>query len=274
MLDGVLQHADVLIFAKDLDGRFVMTNPAFDRAIQVAGGHIGRTDHDLFGAELAEVYRSNDKLMLASGERQVFSEDIDHPDGTSHTYRCTRFPLVDDDGTVMGIAGVSTDITELVAARAALERSASTDPLTGLLNRRAWDVRLGELVVDARRTGAPLVIAVIDLDNFKAYNDARGHNVGDALLQRFATTALSIVRSDDLFARWGGEEFILALPNTTSKSAEAILQRVMCSLPDLQTCSIGYATWDRTASLKETITRADAAMYRAKGLGRNQIVRA
>lgn len=274
MLDGVLQHTDVLIYAKDLDGRYVMTNPAFDRITKSSGGLIGRTDYDLFRVEIAGVNRRHDEIMLGSGERQVFSEELEHPDGAIHTYRSTKFPLVDDDGTVTGIGGVSTDITELAAARAALERSASTDPLTGSLNRRAWDDKLAALLEDARSTGAPLVIAVLDLDHFKAYNDAHGHNAGDVLLQRFAASAIALVRTGDVFARWGGEEFIVALPNTTTQDAEKILHRVKSSVPGAQTCSIGYATWDGVSPVSETVSHADAALYRAKRLGRDQIVRA
>jgi diguanylate cyclase (GGDEF)-like protein/PAS domain S-box-containing protein len=274
MLDGILQHTDVLIYAKDLQGRFVMTNPALQHITQVDGGVLGRTDHDLFDSETADVYRRHDEYIKATGERQVFDEALPHPDGTVHTYRSTKFPLIDDVGVVMGIGGVSTDITELAAARAALERSAATDPLTGSLNRRAWEVRLEVLLADAARDGAPLTIALVDLDNFKAYNDSHGHNRGDALLKDFAVAAVTSLRSSDVFARWGGEEFIVALPDTTLEQAAQILTRVRSSVPATQTCSIGYTTWDPGESPADAVTRADTALYRAKDLGRDQVVRA
>ncbi len=248
MLDGVLPHTDVLIYAEDLDGRFVMTNPVLEQITQVEGGLIGLTDHELFDAEIADVYRRNDTHMLASGDRQVFTEDLDHPDGSTRTYRSTKFPLVDDSGAIFGIGGVSTDITELMAARSALERFASTDPLTASLDRRAWHGRLQELLAEARGTDAPLAIALIDLDNFRIYNDTHGHNVGDVLLQSFAAAVLATLRSPDVFARWGGEEFILALPDTTLESAPQILYRVRLNVPAAQTCSIGYTTWNHPES--------------------------
>jgi diguanylate cyclase (GGDEF)-like protein/PAS domain S-box-containing protein len=274
MLDGVLQHTDVLVYAKDLDGRYVMTNAALEKITSFEGGLIGCNDRDLFGADLAAVNRRNDKQMLASGERQVFSEDLVHPDGSTHTYRSTKFPIVDDSGTIMGIGGVSTDITELAAARAALEQSASTDPLTGSLNRRAWHVHLQALLKTAADTGAPLAIALIDLDNFKGYNDAHGHNMGDALLQSFSAAAHASLRPTDVFARWGGEEFIVALPDTTPEHAAKILNLLRSNVPAAQTCSIGYTTWVPAESLDDTVTRADAALYRAKRLGRDQVARA
>ncbi|CAN5863679.1 hypothetical protein BH09ACT7_BH09ACT7_20380 [soil metagenome] len=264
MLDGVLEHTDVLIYAKDLDGRFVMTNPALELATQVVGGLLGRTDHELFPQEIADDYRRNDLLIVASGNRQVFSEDLIHRDGAVHTYRSTKFPLFDDSGVVIGIGGVSTDVTELA-------HSASTDPLTGTLNRRAWDTQLPGLLEVTVRSGAPLVIAVVDLDNFKTYNDTHGHNAGDGALRSFATAARTTLRGRDVFARWGGEEFILALPDTTSEQAVQILDLVRSCVPDSQTCSIGYTTWQPTESMAHAITRADTALYRAKTLGRDQL---
>ncbi|MBJ7339813.1 PAS domain S-box protein [Mycolicibacterium sp.] len=686
MLDVILEHTDVLIYAKDLDGRFVLTNPALERITQVDGGLHGRTDHDLFPADVAGVYRNNDVRIVGSRERQVFSEDLVHPDGSTHTYRSTKFPLVDDAGLVIGIGGVSTDVTELVAARAAhqeaeqrwralveqspiavvvveadtrivyanpeavalfglstaaeveqrpavdfvpgdagletvamidgilssgvplrdrwpvqridgtqvtvefdasavtyrgapavqfefrditsaavahaalteserrfravfddspvamalvdlhgrwvqvnaafgrltgivpaqavgrlalslvhhddhhlllrydheglgrdgsgqeemrivrcdgelrwvwvstkptpgpdgevlilaviqdvtarktaeralleseadlaavaaiarcahtgsdprsvvvttvrelaeactvsmleavdadtlvvtasagldvvgvtlplaatsvtshvwrtgelvflpdaaadprvdhrllsldgsvsllshpvvidgrveailnvtwrhrvpdsaaravrsvqtianetgaalqtsrlrdeLEDFAATDPLTGAMNRRAWDTRLQALADGAVHGDLRLVIAVVDLDNFKSYNDTHGHGVGDLLLRDFAAATRAALRPGDVFARWGGEEFVIALPGTTLDQAARILDRIRAVVPAAQTCSIGYTEWDAVEPLARTIARADAALYQAKARGRDQLARA
>ena len=104
---------------KDLTGRFVLTNRAVELATQVEGGLLGRTDHELFDSDIADVYRRNDLHIILTRERDVFSEDLVLPDGTIHTYHSTKFPLIDADGEVIGIGGVSTDVTELTAARAA-----------------------------------------------------------------------------------------------------------------------------------------------------------
>jgi diguanylate cyclase (GGDEF)-like protein/PAS domain S-box-containing protein len=321
---------------------------------------------------------------------------VTHPDGSVHTYRSTKFPLLDDGGEVIGVGGVSTDVTELTEARAAhaaaeerwralveqspatvlvvdaegkityvnpegfaligatsqdqliarpamdfvpdrlktesqamldetllgtrlmraqrgvlcrvdgteipvefnatavdhagelsvqlevrdvsasaaahaaLKHSASTDPLTGLLNRRAWDARVSMLLGD-RASGRSLTVAVIDLDNFKTYNDRHGHPAGDALLQRFSSSAAASIRNGDVFARWGGEEFIIALPDTTPEQAEVILNRIRNCVPFGQTCSIGYTAHLPLDTLQDTVIRADRAVYQAKNQGRNRL---
>lgn len=163
--------------------------------------------------------------------------------------------------------------TSLQAAqlRAELEGLAYTDPMTGLLNRRAWDVALRELVTTADRTGRSLAIALIDLDHFKAYNDEFGHNAGDVLLRTFADAARRCLRSGDVFARWGGEEFIIALPDCTLDHARRCLDRIRAVVPAGRTCSVGLTFWNRGEALMTCIARADTALYDAKDRGRNRM---
>jgi diguanylate cyclase (GGDEF)-like protein len=164
------------------------------------------------------------------------------------------------------------DVSAVAAAHAALKRSASTDPLTGLLNRRAWDARVSALIADTADAG-PMTIAVIDLDNFKTYNDQLGHPAGDALLQHFSAAAAASIRNHDVLARWGGEEFIVALPDTTCEQAEKILNRLRNCVPFGQTCSIGYTEHSPAEALEDTVVRADRAVYLAKNHGRNRLAR-
>ncbi|MGS0686109.1 PAS domain S-box protein [Nakamurella sp. GG22] len=152
-----------------------------------------------------------------------------------------------------------------------LERSANTDPLTGSLNRRAWDRELHTLMDLAQLTGEPLAVAVVDLDHFKAFNDHFGHVAGDALLAEFADAAARCLRKQDVFARWGGEEFVVALPDCTQSEAAAILDRVRLSVPSGLSCSIGHTTWVPGEALTSCIGRADSALYNAKKHGRNRV---
>lgn len=107
-----------------------------------------------------------------------------------------------------------------------LQEMAATDPLTGLANRRAWDQRLELEMARSVREGKPLTVALLDLDHFKAFNDAYGHQAGDELLTGFAGAAGTVLRGVDLLARWGGEEFVLALPGCGLDAAPDILGRV------------------------------------------------
>ncbi|GAA1581232.1 diguanylate cyclase (GGDEF)-like protein/PAS domain S-box-containing protein [Actinoplanes couchii] len=150
-----------------------------------------------------------------------------------------------------------------------LEHLAHTDALTGLSNRRAWHTELPRLLARARRTAEPLTVALLDLDHFKRYNDVYGHPAGDELLRSSATAFNTILRDGDLLVRWGGEEFAIALVDCEGDAAAAVLDRLRAATPDGQTCSAGYATWDGAEDTDRLLSRVDAALYAAKGAGRN-----
>jgi diguanylate cyclase (GGDEF)-like protein/PAS domain S-box-containing protein len=156
------------------------------------------------------------------------------------------------------------------ALMAELKRRAVTDTLTGLPNRRGWEDSMRRLLEDARRRGTPLTIAIADVDHFKAYNDTHGHLAGDNLLRAFATNTRRGLRGGDVVARWGGEEFTIALPDCSLTEARLVLARVHAAMPDGQTCSIGFATWDTAEMVAELMSRADEALYAAKSGGRNR----
>jgi diguanylate cyclase (GGDEF)-like protein/PAS domain S-box-containing protein len=164
-------------------------------------------------------------------------------------------------------AGIALRQASLLAE---LDHLAHTDQLTGLPNRRSWDEQLTRMLAQARRYGSPLTVALADLDHFKRFNDTFGHPAGDQLLKDIARLKDNALRAVDVMARWGGEEFAIALPDCTAESAPSILDRVHQSIPDHQTCSIGFATWDRVESAAQLINRVDSALYVAKRAGRNR----
>ena len=156
-----------------------------------------------------------------------------------------------------------------------------TDEFTGLANRRAFMRRLQDEIGRAQRYGSSLVLALLDLDEFKAINDAYGHTAGDEVLRSYAQHVLSILRHHDMVARYGGEEFAVLLPNTDRDGAVAAISKIRNRALELRceyggkllpvpTFSAGLTVYAPGESPKDLIDRADRALYRAKHMGRNR----
>jgi diguanylate cyclase (GGDEF)-like protein len=160
-------------------------------------------------------------------------------------------------------------------------RLADTDPLTGVFNRRAWSRRLAELEERTRLRGESLSLLFLDLDRFKEINDRFGHDAGDRALQTLAAVMREELRDVDEIGRYGGEEFVVALPGVDARRAMQIAERIRGRLQqlasaaregDLPTVSIGVASAGGDQDLESLIRRADRAMYVAKKSGRNRAV--
>ena len=170
---------------------------------------------------------------------------------------------------------------ELKAANKRIEELAELDELTGSFNRRCILRMLEDEVARARRTNTPCSMALIDLDWFKRINDAYGHPTGDEVLRTFAITLFANIRNIDKFGRYGGEEFLLVLPDTSNDGATRILDRLRSIIADLDwsafspglrvTISAGVATLGANENPDAVLARADAALYSAKARGRNRI---
>jgi len=165
-----------------------------------------------------------------------------------------------------------------------IEELAELDELTGSFNRRCIMRMLDDEIARAHRVNAPCSIALIDLDWFKRVNDAFGHPTGDEVLRTFAITVFANIRSIDRFGRYGGEEFLLLLPDTSSEAAAPILDRLRAIIADLDwsafspgmtvTISAGLATLAADENPDTLLARADSALYAAKARGRNRIASA
>ena len=181
-------------------------------------------------------------------------------------------------GALAIVGGQVGELLGIVEQRHALLRSlealALTDQLTGLPNRRAWEEGLDRELSRATREGHPVCVAVIDLDEFKRYNDEHGHLAGDALLTDTAIAWRGELRGGDLLARYGGEEFAAVIPAWPLDHAVAVVDRLRQATPRGQTCSAGVACWTRSESAMGLFERADRALYAAKQAGRNRTVAA
>jgi diguanylate cyclase (GGDEF)-like protein len=171
---------------------------------------------------------------------------------------------------------------ELKAANKRIEELAELDELTGSFNRRCIMRMLGDEIARARRLKTPCAIALIDLDWFKRVNDHYGHPTGDEVLRTFAITVFANIRHIDRFGRYGGEEFLLVLPDTPDDEAVRTLDRLRAIVADLDwsafspgmqvTISAGVATLKPDETPDAFLARADSALYIAKARGRNRIV--
>jgi two-component system cell cycle response regulator len=163
------------------------------------------------------------------------------------------------------------------------ERLATTDPLTGLMNRRAATAVLEIEIARSSRYGHPLSLLVLDVDHFKAVNDKRGHLAGDAVLAALGQLLGSLRRKSDIVARWGGEEFLLALTSTDLDGGKVLADRLRLAVERMKiadangspipiTISVGIASHAPGQTLEGLIDCADRAMYAAKSAGRNRVV--
>jgi diguanylate cyclase (GGDEF)-like protein len=220
----------------------------------------------------------------------VFTDTpIAMPNGSMLERLTTMLVLVLTIGRCMFIGMYSSAMRESLYKRGAqlreayqrIEELAELDELTGSFNRRCIMRMLDEEIARAERTASPLSLALIDLDWFKRINDSFGHPTGDEVLRTFAITIFANIRSFDRFGRYGGEEFLLLLPNTTMAEAHAKLDRLREIVADLDwtafshgmqvTLSAGVATMSPNETADAVLARADRALYAAKDEGRNRI---
>lgn len=191
-------------------------------------------------------------------------------------------PVADAElvATVRSAARTALLQEELRTRAHALEQLAFTDALSGVPNRRFLDRQLGALVSGARRHGRPLSVALVDIDRFKAVNDVHGHAVGDEVIARVARRLGARLRAEDHLGRYGGEEFLVLLPDTDPEAAAAVAEDLRAEVaarpvatgagPLPVTVSVGWATWD-DEPVHELLARADDALYTAKRAGRDRV---
>lgn len=260
------------------EGYFVELNAAWQR-------NLGFTAEELRSSPFVERVHPDDRERteaeaadLFSGAGQVgFENRYLAKDGTVHWLHWSA-TLAPDESLIYARAADVTEFKRVAAEREALlaevETLAITDTLTGLPNRRVLDERLPTEFARTRRSGSSLCLAILDLDRFKAYNDTYGHLLGDALLRDCAVAWDSQLRGADTLVRFGGEEFVVLLPDVSTGEASEILERLRAATPGGQTCSAGLACWDLSESAEDLIGRADVALYRAKEQGRDRLVAA
>jgi diguanylate cyclase (GGDEF)-like protein/PAS domain S-box-containing protein len=277
-LRAIFDASPAAIAFGTLGGGIQMANAAF-------ADLLGRTPEELAGRHLTEFTVEADR----EAERQLLAE---LHEGRSDRYRLEkRFVtpggepvwvdlavsvIRDGSGRPLHLVGVANEIGERKRIQQELEYRANFDPLTGLLNRLPFEQLLEQEQYRLDRYGSPASLVMFDVDHFKAINDRCGHQTGDAVLRELATVAKPRLRDTDTLARWGGEEFMLLLPETgatgAARAAEGLRRAVAeHAFPGEEpvTISLGLAELTPGESQNDLVRRADAALYDAKAAGRN-----
>ncbi|MCW2988756.1 MAG: putative Diguanylate cyclase [Solirubrobacterales bacterium] len=269
-----LSH-DMLCTA-DMEGYFVELNSAWQDCL-------GYSDEEMRAAPFLELVHPEDRQrtevesadLREEGGAAGFENRYLAKDGSWHWLRWSS-TLAPDESLIYARA---TDITMLKRVESERENLltevavlARSDALTGLPNRRGLDEQLPREMARARRAESDLCLAIVDIDHFKAYNDANGHLAGDAVLRECAVAWDGVLRGEDTIVRFGGEEFLVVLPDCPLRQAAETVERLRQATPGGLTCSAGLACWDYAETTDDLVDRADSALYRAKAAGRNRLV--
>ncbi|WP_124539831.1 putative bifunctional diguanylate cyclase/phosphodiesterase [Piscinibacter terrae] len=282
LLDAIANGTSDAVYAKDRQGRYIYLNRfaclMLKRPLEDL---LGRDDFALFAHEPAALMVETDRQVLATGQPQS-REDQLKVDGELHSYHTVKAPLRGPDGSVIGVFGISRDITDLKRSQARLDRLAHYDELTGLPNRSLVGLRLEHALEHSRRAKSRTAILSIDIDGFKTINDSLGHPAGDEMLCVLAQRLRARLREEDTLGRLGGDEFLVVIeglsePGEAAVVARDVLQAVARPVPlsngseAYVTASIGISVYpdDGCANAMEMLRDADAALYRAKEEGRN-----
>jgi len=289
-LSQAVEQSPANIVITDLKGRIEYVNAAFVR-------DTGYTREELLGAN-PRILKSGKTspasyvemwTALTSGQTWEGEFINRRKDGVEYAESAIVAPVRDASGVITHYLAVKQDVTDRKRAEAEIHSLAYFDPLTGLPNRRLLMDRLEQALLAGRRTQAQGALLMLDLDNFKALNDTRGHDVGDQLLKEVARRLVGSVRQEDTVARLGGDEYVVILENlgrdeaTAAHLAEMIAEKVRISLsmPYVlygcddhyeATASIGITLFQNGEISSETLLKqADVALYQAKDAGRNLI---
>jgi diguanylate cyclase (GGDEF)-like protein/PAS domain S-box-containing protein len=267
-----------MLCTANMDGYFVEMNDAWTQ-------NLGYSIEELRAVPFVERVHPDDRerteaeaaALFDGAETLSFENRYRAKDGTWHWLRWSSQVAADESL----IYARATDVTELKRIEAEREEllgkvqdMATHDSLTGLPNRRVLEEQLPREMARARRARSPLCVGIVDIDHFKAYNDTHGHLAGDEVLRECARAWDESLRGEDTIVRFGGEEFLVLLPETEPEEAAEVVERLRERTPGEQTCSAGLACWDFSEGVDDLLARADKALYLAKAGGRDRLAHA
>lgn len=283
-LASLLEAMNQGILFVGADNAVVYFNPAFLRMWMIAKGE------DLVGKPASEVIRLSANVLAQPDHFSRFLLDVTTTHEVSENFEIhmadgrvitqISYPVRDLEFRFMGRLWVYEDITKARQSAEQLIYLAERDFLTGLFNRRRFQDELSRFIIDADRRKSRGALLFFDLDEFKYVNDTFGHGAGDAMLIRIAGEVGKLVRSNEIFSRLGGDEFAILMIDADRREAEVLAERIVRAVAQVPfrfdaqnlrlTASVGVALYPEHASnVEELIGHADAAMYQAKGAGKN-----
>lgn len=298
---SILLASPDAIISTNKEGKIRLVSP---KALELVGLD---TESQLIGRRISEFIHEDDRERMKMNAMKTFSGVKNGPNryigykfnGEQYIMEVNSEFIDNEDQDLQQMVSLIRDITERVRTEESLQRSEERfrqlskelahknkmlsntivhDQLTGIHNRYYFEQRIHEELAASDRYGNPLSMALVDLDFFKNVNDEFGHAVGDEVLVRIASIIQEMVRKSDVFARWGGEEFVILMPNTNSNGAKQAAQKICDAVAEGEfinnikiTISLGVAQRNPREYLDSWFRRCDRALYFAKQNGRNQV---
>jgi len=277
----LLEEMDEAYYEVDLRGNFTFCNDALCRLLGYSREELMGLNYRAYTPkeDWDNVYRAYNSVYRTGTTLRWYPMTQLTKDGRTIFVENSVLPLRDEKGEIIGFRGLSRDVTERKVLEQRLAEMATHDPLTGLPNRILFDDRLNVGLAQAQRNGSRLAVMMLDLDWFKRVNDTYGHGVGDELLKLVAQRLASNLRKSDTVGRFGGDEFVLLLPQIGAiDDATRVAQKLLDSFSEpfaingyklSITSSIGIAIYPENGDRADVLlTNADTAMYHAKEDGR------
>lgn len=278
-------NASDVIWTMDLTGKFTYISPSVEKLR-------GFTAEEVMAQSPEELLCLSSRRHLEKGLEdaiyhvqnnlpfKIFRGDVEQPckDGSTVWTDLTVSGIYDKENHFLGMLGVTRDITDRVAMENEIRRLTEIDRLTQLYNRMKLDTVLKFEIERSNRSKSVFSIILFDIDNFKMVNDTFGHNVGDDVLKDFSEIIKKTIRKIDTAGRWGGEEFMVILPESDALGAFTLAEKLRVRISEHHfqrvghlTASFGIAEFDGIKDETELVSKADAAMYEAKKTGKNRV---
>ncbi len=280
----VLDLIPIPAFIKDTQGNYLSCNTSFENVSGFTRQQLLEMSADeLWGKSQAEIFLAKDKELFDNPGLQIYESKFTNLEGVEYILQFHKTTFTNSEKEVSGLLGVIFDLTKIKQLEQSLFKLSQIDELTQILNRRAGLDQMEKVLKDSARKNKVFSIVLIDIDHFKKLNDTYGHSAGDLVLKTVAEDLTTLLRETDIFFRYGGEEFVICMPETSLSKMKGITERLLTKIDSKNiltpngdslhiTLSMGLAVFPKHGNnLEQLIEASDQAMYVAKNSGRNCI---